>query len=38
VLRWVRRHDGPLPMSGAFKPLKRELRRPYWENRGRQVS
>jgi long-chain acyl-CoA synthetase len=22
----------PLPLSGAMKPLKRELRRPYWEN------
>ena len=30
--------DGPLPLSGAFKPLKRELRRQYWENRERQVS
>jgi acyl-CoA synthetase (AMP-forming)/AMP-acid ligase II len=24
----------PLPLSGAMKPLKRELRRPYWENQG----
>lgn len=23
----------PLPLSGAMKPLKRELRRPYWEGR-----
>jgi long-chain acyl-CoA synthetase len=30
-------HD-PLPLSGAFKPLKRELRRRYWEDRERQVS
>ena len=30
--------DGPLPLSGAFKPLKRELRRRYWENQERQVS
>ncbi len=30
--------DGPLPLSGAFKTLKRELRRQYWENQGRQVS
>jgi len=30
--------DGPLPLSGAFKPLKRELRRLYWENQDRQVS
>jgi len=22
----------PLPLSGALKPLKRELRRPYWED------
>ena len=21
----------PIPLSGALKPLKRELRRPYWE-------
>lgn len=30
--------DGPLPLSGAFKPLKRELRRRYWEGRDRQVN
>jgi acyl-CoA synthetase (AMP-forming)/AMP-acid ligase II len=24
----------PLPMSGAMKPLKRELRRPFWEQPG----
>jgi len=29
---------GPLPLSGAFKPLKRELRRRYWESEDRQVS
>ena len=23
----------PIPLSGALKPLKRELRRPYWEGR-----
>ncbi|QPF87440.1 long-chain-fatty-acid--CoA ligase [Bradyrhizobium genosp. L] len=28
----------PLPLSGAGKILKRELRRPYWENRERRVS
>jgi long-chain acyl-CoA synthetase len=27
-----------LPLSGAGKILKRELRRPYWENRDRRVS
>jgi acyl-CoA synthetase (AMP-forming)/AMP-acid ligase II len=25
----------PLPLSGAMKPLKRELRRPYWEGHER---
>jgi len=28
----------PLPLSGAGKVLKRELRRPYWEGRDRQVN
>ncbi|WOH84669.1 long-chain fatty acid--CoA ligase [Bradyrhizobium sp. BEA-2-5] len=28
----------PLPLSGAGKILKRELRKPYWENRERRVS
>jgi long-chain acyl-CoA synthetase len=27
----------PLPLSGALKPLKRELRAPYWEGRERAV-
>ena len=31
VPRSVEFQDGPLPLSGAFKPLKRELRRRYWE-------
>jgi len=30
--------DSPLPLSGAFKPLKRELRRGYWKDNKRQVS
>jgi long-chain acyl-CoA synthetase len=38
VPKSVEFQDGPLPLSGAFKPLKRELRRSYWENRDRQVS
>ncbi len=38
VPKSVEFQDGPLPLSGAFKPLKRELRRGYWENRQRQVS
>lgn len=28
----------PLPLSGAMKPLKRELRAPYWEGREREVN
>jgi long-chain acyl-CoA synthetase len=30
--------DKPLPLSGAGKILKRELRKPYWESRERRVS
>ena len=29
--------DEPLPLSGALKVLKRELRAPYWEDRERAV-
>ena len=28
----------PFPLSGAGKVLKRELRKPYWEGRSRQVN
>jgi acyl-CoA synthetase (AMP-forming)/AMP-acid ligase II len=28
----------PLPLSGAMKVLKRELRAPYWEARGRSIG
>jgi acyl-CoA synthetase (AMP-forming)/AMP-acid ligase II len=28
----------PLPLSGVGKVLKRELRKPYWEGRNRQVN
>ena len=28
----------PLPLSGAMKVLKRELRAPYWEGRERSVN
>jgi acyl-CoA synthetase (AMP-forming)/AMP-acid ligase II len=38
VPKSVEFHDGPLPLSGAFKPLKRELRRSYWEGHERQVN
>ena len=27
----------PLPLSGALKPLKRELRKPYWEGHERAM-
>lgn len=30
--------ETPLPLSGAGKILKRELRQPYWESRERRVS
>ncbi|MGO9344089.1 MAG: AMP-binding protein [Acidimicrobiales bacterium] len=29
---------GPLPLSGAFKPLKRELRKRYWKDGDRQIG
>jgi long-chain acyl-CoA synthetase len=38
VPKSVEFNDGPLPLSGAFKPLKRELRRRYWEDHDRQVG
>ena len=28
----------PLPLSGAMKVLKRELRAPFWEGRERSVN
>jgi long-chain acyl-CoA synthetase len=36
--RSVTVQDGMLPLSGAGKILKRELRKPYWENKARQVN
>jgi long-chain acyl-CoA synthetase len=30
--------DEPLPLSGAGKILKRELRAPFWQGRDRQVG
>ena len=36
--RSVTIQDGMLPLSGAGKVLKRELRKPYWENKSRQVN
>ena len=28
----------PIPLSGALKPLKRELRQPYWEHHDTVVG
>ncbi len=36
--RGVRIQDEMLPLSGAGKVLKRELRKPYWEGKTRQVN
>ncbi|MBX9645787.1 MAG: long-chain fatty acid--CoA ligase [Xanthobacteraceae bacterium] len=36
--RSVEISESPLPLSGAGKILKRELRKPFWENRERLVS
>jgi len=30
--------DEPLPLSGAMKVLKRDLRAPYWEGRGKSIG
>jgi len=36
--RSVEFRDTPLPLSGAGKVLKRELREPFWARQGRQRS
>jgi long-chain acyl-CoA synthetase len=36
--RSVKIQDEMLPLSGAGKILKRELRKPYWEGKARQVN
>jgi long-chain acyl-CoA synthetase len=38
VPRSIDFHTDPLPKSGAGKLLKRDLRKPYWEGKERQVS
>jgi long-chain acyl-CoA synthetase len=38
VPKSIELRESPLPLSGAFKPLKRELRRRYWENQERRAS
>ena len=37
VPRSIEFRDEPLPLSGALKPLKRELRKPYWEHQPAAV-
>lgn len=37
-LRSVEYRNEPLPLSGAGKVLKTELRQPYWGERGRNVN
>jgi long-chain acyl-CoA synthetase len=36
--RSVKLRDEPLPLSGAGKILKTELRKPFWEGRERRVN
>jgi long-chain acyl-CoA synthetase len=36
--RSVKIQDEPLPLSGAGKVLKRELRKPYWEGMTRRIN
>ena len=38
VPKTVELRDEPLPLSGAMKVLKRELRAPYWSGRDRSVN
>jgi long-chain acyl-CoA synthetase len=38
VPKSIELRDEPLPLSGAMKVLKRELRAPYWEGRDRAVN
>jgi long-chain acyl-CoA synthetase len=38
VPKSVELRSEPLPLSGALKVLKRQLRAPYWEGRDRGVS
>ncbi len=38
VPKSVEFRDEPLPLSGAMKVLKRELRAPYWEGRDKKIG
>ena len=38
IPRGVDFRSDPLPKSGAGKTLKRDIRAPYWEGRGRMVN
>jgi long-chain acyl-CoA synthetase len=37
VPKSVEFRNKPLPLSGAMKPLKRELRAPYWEGHETKI-
>jgi long-chain acyl-CoA synthetase len=37
VPKTVELRADPLPLSGAMKVLKRELRKPHWEGRERRI-
>ncbi len=38
VAKSVEFRTEPIPLSGALKPLKQELRKPYWEGHENAVS
>ncbi len=38
VPKSVEFRSDPIPLSGAMKPLKRELRKPYWEGKATAIS
>jgi hypothetical protein len=38
ALDGLARFDEPMPLSGAMKILKRDLRAPYWEGRGKSIG
>jgi acyl-CoA synthetase (AMP-forming)/AMP-acid ligase II len=38
VPKSVHFRDEPMPLSGAMKILKRDLRAPYWEGRGKSIG
>ena len=38
VPKSVELREEPLPLSGAMKVLKRDLRAPYWEGRDKSIG